>query len=113
MLASIGDTLFNLDRILVSAFDRMTNLFGLFDRVAYILQMVVPLFIAAAVLFFLWGVKSYITANNGETQVEALHMITNGVILLFAMVTVWGLVNILVATTGIGPVNIPIQNIKL
>ena len=65
-------------------------------------NLVIPLIIGVAVVAFLWGVLSYImSAGNEEKRGEALKFISAGLVGLFVMVTVWGLVNILVGSFGL------------
>lgn len=74
-----------------------------------ILNTIVPLLIAVAVVIFLVGVVKYITAGaDEEKRTEARNTMIFGIVGLFVMVALWGLVNILVSTLGLeGPSNIP------
>lgn len=88
----------------------------LFETLKIILDLVkksIPLVIAFAVLYFLWGARKYITAIDGDDQKEAKDMIVHGIIILFVMVSVWGLVNLIVSTFGVGPTNLPPQQIRI
>jgi len=67
-----------------------------------ILNVVVPLLIAIAVVIFLWGVVQYITAGGDEEKRKAArNTMIWGIVGLFVMVAVWGLVNILISTFGL------------
>ena len=67
-----------------------------------ILNIVVPLLIAVAVVVFLWGVVRYITAaGDEEKRKEARSTMIWGIVGLFVMVAVWGLVNVLISTFGL------------
>jgi len=67
-----------------------------------ILDIVVPLLIAIAVVIFLYGVVKYITAGGAEEKrAEARNVMIYGIVGLFVMVAVWGLVNILISTFGL------------
>lgn len=59
------------------------------------------LIIASAVVMFLWGLVQYIT-KGGEGSKEAVSLIFWGVVILFVMISVWGLVGILTGTFGFG-----------
>lgn len=89
------------------------NLFGVIYRMESIVEQLVPLMIGFAVLYFLWGTLKYVQAKDGETQVEARSMITHGIIVLFVMVSVWGLVNLIVVSFGVGPTTLPTQSINI
>jgi len=61
-----------------------------------VLNSVVPLFVAVAVVFFLWNVFKYINSgDNAETRGQARSMMIYGVIAIFVMVSIWGLVGVL------------------
>lgn len=65
----------------------------------FVLDPVVSLLIAAAVVVFLWGVVKYITSgDNEEERKKAKDLIIYGIIGLFVMVSVWGLVGLLTGT---------------
>ena len=72
-----------------------------------ILDPAVDLLIAAAVVLLLYGVVKYISSgDNEEERKKGKDLIVYGIIGLFVMVSVWGLVNILTGTFGLSP-NIP------
>lgn len=65
----------------------------------YIEQAIVVIF-ALSVLVFIWGVFQYTVLAQGDERktVEAKNVIFYGIIGLFVMASVWGLVRILVNT---------------
>lgn len=77
----------------------VTSLIG---TIMSILNVVVPLLIALAVVIFLWGVVQYITAGGDEEKRKgARNTMIWGIVGLFVMVAVWGLVNVLISTFGL------------
>lgn len=61
--------------------------------------IVIPLIIGVAGLYFMVGVIKYVTAGEkAESREGARNMMIWGIIALFVMISVWGLVNILVET---------------
>ena len=79
----------------------VTNSSTLFDAVRSILNAVIPIIIALAVVYILWGiVQSFITASEDDRK-KGHVKILYGIIALFIMISIWGLVNILVNTTGL------------
>lgn len=62
--------------------------------------VVVPFVFAVAFLVFIWGVYTYFIAGgaNEEKRSEGAKFVLSGLIGFAAMVTIWGLVNILVGT---------------
>ena len=77
------------------------GLFDLIGRARSFIEALVPLIIGIAVLYFLWGVLKYVTAKDSDAQAEARSVMVMGIIVLFVMVSVWGLVNLLGDTIGV------------
>jgi hypothetical protein len=67
-------------------------------KVSDILNMLIPLIIGLAVVYFIWGILKYVTAGEGDSKAEARSVMIYGIIAIFVMVSVWGLVNLLVGT---------------
>ncbi|MFA4890526.1 MAG: pilin [Candidatus Paceibacterota bacterium] len=68
-----------------------------------IINAIIPLLIAVAVVLFLFGVVKFITsAGDEEKRKEARSFMLYGIIGIFVMVSVWGLVGILSDTLGLG-----------
>lgn len=66
------------------------------DTIRPIIDTLVPLFIAVAVAVFLYGVVKYVTsAGDEEKRKEAKSYMLYGIIGLFVMVSIWGLVTII------------------
>ena len=85
--------------VLVFAQNFGTNgFFGLLDAANTLINRLIPFIIALTVLVFLWGVFRFVTAQDAEKRKEAKGYILWGIVGLFVMVSVWGLVNILVRT---------------
>jgi hypothetical protein len=73
--------------------------------VGSIVASLIPIIIGIAVLVFLWGVMKYVVAKDPEAQKEARSVILYGIIVLFVMVAIWGLVELLGDTLGISTDN--------
>jgi hypothetical protein len=74
---------------------------GLFALASYFLGLLVPLFIGVAVVYFIWQVFNYTIAGDEEKKKEAKTGIIWGIVGLFVMVSIWGLVAILQSTFNI------------
>jgi len=73
------------------------GLLGLLNQAQDLINRLIPFVIALTVLFFLWGLFRYIMAGgDADKRKEAQGAMIWGIITLFVMVSVWGLVNILV-----------------
>ncbi len=65
---------------------------------------IIPLIFAAAFMFFLWGVMKFIMANDSAKKEEGKKFIIAGMIGLFVMTSIWGIVSIVSRTLGTGSV---------
>jgi hypothetical protein len=87
---------------------------GLISWVGDIVARLVPLFIAIAVVWFIWEVFQYTIAGDEEKKKDAKTKIIWGIVGIFVMVSVWGLVNILQSTfnnTNLGYSSANINNL--
>ncbi len=75
-----------------------TTILGVIGK---IINTLIPLAIAAGVLYFIWGVIQYVTAKDEESQGAARKTMISGIIGLFVIVSIWGLVSIIRNTFGI------------
>jgi len=90
------------------AFAYAANVQSILGQVSQILNSIIPILMILATVVFLWGVITYITAGGDEEKAKAGRgYIIWGLIGLFAMVAVWGLVLALVSTFQVGGQAIP------
>src|SRR3989338_7548863 len=90
------------------AFAQTKNFFDLVNVAGGIIQVIVPFVIGLAVLVIIWGIFGYITgAGDEEKRGEAKQYIIWGVIGVFIMLSVWGLVNVVVNSFGLSSKAIP------
>ena len=86
------------------------SIFGVICQIGSILNAVVPVIIALGVVYFVWGVISYVIAGDEEAKKKGRDRIIYGIIGLAVIVAVWGLVKILTNTFGVnnsGTVTLP------
>jgi uncharacterized membrane protein YidH (DUF202 family) len=79
----------------------VTSVTTLYQKILYFLNLAVPLAIAIAVVIFIYGVLKYVTAGEDEDKSKARNFMIWGIVAIFVMVSVWGLVNILKNTFGL------------
>jgi hypothetical protein len=70
------------------------NLFGFICRIGEFLNAVVPVLIALAVVYFVWGVISYVISDDEEAKAKGKDRIIYGIIGLAVIIGLWGLVNL-------------------
>lgn len=69
-----------------------------------ILNLVIPVLMILATVVFLWGIIMYILATGSDDRKkEAKNLIIWGLIALFVMVAVWGLVAVIGRTIQVTP----------
>ena len=87
------------------------QLTGLLDLFGTLINTATPIVVALALLYFFWGLGRYILAAGDETaQDKGKNMMIWGIIALFVMVSVWGIVGLLGDTLNIqqgGNIDIP------
>lgn len=75
---------------------------GLIDAIQGILNLLLPLVITLAVLFFFWGLAIFVlNAGDEEARKKGQNIMIWGVVALFFIVTVWGLVALLQQVFGV------------
>lgn len=90
----------------------ITNVNNLSTRLLGIGNTVTYLLVALAVIYIVWNVVQYLIKPNGEERSAALKNIGWGILGLFVIVSLWGLVNILTNTFKTTPTNQPIPNLS-
>lgn len=60
-----------------------------------VFKNIITLLIGLALVIFLWGIVLYVINDSEAAKAQSIKYITNGLISLFVMTTVWGLVRIL------------------
>ncbi len=73
----------------------VNNFEGLVAKIYGMISSIVPLIVALTLVVFLWGIFQLVRSNSEDARADAIKVITFGVVALFVMVSVWGLVAIL------------------
>ncbi|KKS14680.1 MAG: hypothetical protein UU71_C0021G0003 [Parcubacteria group bacterium GW2011_GWB1_41_6] len=77
-----------------------------------ILDALIPLLMVAAFVVFLWGIIKFITSGGDEEKKKAgKSLIIYGLIGLFVMVAVWGIIKLVQGTFGVTQtdINLPVS----
>ncbi len=86
----------------------VSNIGSLIGVLQSIVDAVIPFLIGLAILLIIYGILGFIAKTaDEEKRAEAKNFIIWGIIGVFVMVSIWGLVNILVGTFGLGAINNP------
>ena len=85
------------------------NAEGILIRISGLINTAIPVVLALAVLYFFWGLAKYVLNQSDEgKKEEGRNIMIWGIIALFIMVSVWGLIGILQRTFSIDPRENPI-----
>lgn len=93
----------------VALAQNITSIESGFDRVFNIInKYIIPLAFAWAIVMFLWGVVKFVTSGGDQKKrEESRNMMIYGIVAIFVMTSVWGLVNLLRSTVGLSNNNVP------
>lgn len=89
--------------VLVPLVSFAADAFSVLTVVQAILNIVIPLLITIAVIYFIWGVIQYTISSDEEAKKNARSKIIMGLIGLFVIITFWGLVRVISNTFKIRP----------
>ncbi len=91
-----------------------TGLAGVLSTIAGLINLATPIIVALALLFFFWGLATYIlNASDGEKQKEGRNIMIWGILALFVMVSVWGIVNVVRDTFKLNDNTITVPGINV
>lgn len=73
-----------------------TGLTDILTAIQDFISAALPVVISLAVLLFLWGLVRYMTsADDAEARKTSRGLMIWGVVIIFVMISIWGLVNFL------------------
>lgn len=81
----------------------LSNISIFFQSVSRLIGLLLPIVVALALLFFFWGLAQFIFISGDEdAHEEGRRRMIWGVVALFVMVSVWGLVGFIGSALGVG-----------
>lgn len=86
-----------------------TTIKNILDTLVDYLGYIVPALITIAVIYFIWGVITFMTSSDEEAKKMGRSKIINGLIGLFVIVAFWGIIGVVKNSFGIQ--NNPTDNI--
>ena len=97
-----------------SANPSLTTIEGILCKIGSILNVIIPILIVLAVVYFIWGVVQYVVGGDEEKKKEGKSHMIYGIIGLVVIVAVWGLVSVVTNTFGLnGTVNVAVPTVPL
>jgi uncharacterized protein YhhL (DUF1145 family) len=89
------------------------TLFGIINIVAGLINLATPVVVALALLYFFWGLATYIlNASDDDGKKKGRDIMIWGILALFVMVSVWGIINVVRDTFQLDDSNIPIPGVQ-
>ncbi len=76
-------------------------------RIGNILNTIIPILVVLGVVYFVWGVVTYVISNDEEAKKAGKDRMIYGIIGLVVIVAMWGLVGIVTKTFGLDTYTIP------
>lgn len=73
---------------------------AILEKIGDALGIILPILVSLAVIFFIYSLLMYIL-KEGDEKAKAKTQMIWGIVILFVMISVWGLVDILVETFGL------------
>lgn len=79
------------------------DLSGVLNTVGQLVGLATPIVVAVALVFFFWGLAQFILGSSeSDKRKQAIEIMIYGIIALFVMVSIWGIVNVLQTTFSVG-----------
>ena len=79
-----------------------TDAADIVDTIGGLITSITPIIVALALLYFFWGLAKYVlSAGDEDKKTEGRNVMIWGIIALFVMVSVWGLVQVVASTLGV------------
>lgn len=71
-----------------------SGIVNILSLISNIIGMLVPILIGLGLVYFLWGVVMYVIAGSDDKKDAAKNVMLWGLLGLFVMVGVWGIINL-------------------
>jgi len=101
MVASAQGQVGNPSNTCSGGFGNVSNIQQALCSIGNILNAIIPVLVALGVVYFVWGVITYVIASDEEAKKTGRDRIIYGIIGLAVIIAVWGLVKILTRTFGV------------
>ena len=99
----------------LSVFAAGQGLEAVFNEIGDLIGTLTPIIVALALMAFFWGLAMYVLNFSGEDKdkKKGRDMMVYGLLVLFVMVSVWGIVNILQQTFNISSTDTTLGSNKI
>ncbi len=93
---------------LVASAQTLQPLMTLMGAIGRLVAMLIPILITVALIVFFFGLIKYIR-SSGKGHAEGKNIMIAGLVSLFVMVSVWGIISLAQSALGV-PANAPVQS---
>ena len=97
LIAVRATTVSALGALLLPSLASAQTLFYILGLANQFLNALIGLFITLAIIVFFWGLITYLT-TDGDFKAEGLKRMLMGIVTIFVMVSIWGIIRLLQAT---------------
>lgn len=97
-MRNIGRAAFPLFALLLPYVASAATLVDTLVLASTLLNGVIGLFITLAIVVFFWGLIKYLISLGSEQQSEGLKIMFWGILAIFVMVSIWGIIRLLQST---------------
>jgi len=92
----------------------MNGIEGILVTIGDLINLATPIVVALALLYFFWGLASYILkAGEDDGRKKARDTMIWGILALFVMVSVWGIINVVRDTFDIDDNRIDVPTVDI
>lgn len=92
------------------AFAQGQGLTNIIDMIGGIISSIIPILVALALIYFFWGLIKFIL-QSGDAKDDGKKYMLWGIIALFVMISVWGIVNLLAESFGVQNTDIEVPSV--
>lgn len=91
----------------------MTKLSDILRTIGDLIELATPIVVALALLYFFWGLAQYIlNAGDENKKKEGREIMIWGIVALFVMVSIWGIINVIQDTFDVRGGNIDVPQVE-
>ena len=90
------------------------DLNGVLETIGGLINLATPIVVALALLYFFWGLAQYIlNQGNEEKKKSGKEVMIWGILALFIMVSVWGIINVVRDTFDLDDNSINVPGVEI
>lgn len=100
-MRKVGVSLLTAGTMLLPALSSAATLLNTLALVNTFLNALIGLFVTLAIVVFFWGLIKYLVGEGSEGKTAGLKIMFMGVVTIFVMVSIWGIIRLLQSTFSV------------